>query len=54
MYIFQEASYEPAPRTLPSILGPDHKCLLLTIHLSSNGEIILHRGKSRSADTGLC
>ncbi|XP_076109890.1 dynein axonemal assembly factor 8-like isoform X2 [Mytilus galloprovincialis] len=48
-----EASYEPAPRTLPPTLGQDHKCLLLTIHLSSNGEIILHRGKSRSADTGV-
>ncbi|CAG2255348.1 unnamed protein product [Mytilus edulis] len=49
----KEASYEPAPRTLPPTLGQDHKCLLLTIHLSSNGEIILHRGKSRSADTGV-
>ncbi|KAJ8321417.1 hypothetical protein KUTeg_001030 [Tegillarca granosa] len=49
-----DASYEPAPQTLPGILAADLECLLLTIHLSSNGEIILHRGKTnKSVDTGV-
>lgn len=48
-----EASYEPSPSTLPPFLPSDKEILLLTIHLSSNGEIILHRGKSKSVDTGL-
>ncbi|KAK3107616.1 hypothetical protein FSP39_018349 [Pinctada imbricata] len=48
-----EASYEPAPHTLPVTLRPDIEVLLLTVHLSSNGEIILHRGKTnKSVDTG--
>ncbi|OWF38942.1 uncharacterized protein LOC110465662 [Mizuhopecten yessoensis] len=48
-----DVSYEPAPRSLPTVLQPDQECLLLTVHLSSNGEIILHRGKSKSVDTGI-
>ncbi|KAK3592482.1 hypothetical protein CHS0354_014980 [Potamilus streckersoni] len=48
-----DASYEPAPCSLPPILTTHQECLLLTVHLSSNGEIILHRGKSnKSVDTG--
>lgn len=46
-------SYEPPPTTLPSILSPEQETLLLTVHLSSNGEIIQHRNRSnRSVDTG--
>ncbi|XP_033757946.1 uncharacterized protein LOC117340288 isoform X2 [Pecten maximus] len=48
-----DVSYEPAPRSLPTIMQPEQECLLLTVHLSSNGEIILHRGKSKSVDTGI-
>ncbi|XP_060073808.1 dynein axonemal assembly factor 8-like [Ylistrum balloti] len=48
-----DVSYEPAPRSLPTIMQPDQECLLLTVHLSSNGEIILHRGKNKSVDTGI-
>ncbi|XP_055867337.1 dynein axonemal assembly factor 8-like isoform X2 [Biomphalaria glabrata] len=48
-----EVSYEPPPTTLPSILSPEQETLLLTVHLSSNGEIIQHRNRSnRSVDTG--
>ncbi|KAL3885198.1 hypothetical protein ACJMK2_025289 [Sinanodonta woodiana] len=48
-----DASYEPAPCSLPPILTTHQECLLLSVHLSSNGEIILHRGKSnKSVDTG--
>ena len=51
--ILQEASYEPSPHTLPSTLGTEQEVLLLTVHLSGNGEIILHRGKTnKSVDTG--
>ncbi|XP_060589717.1 dynein axonemal assembly factor 8-like [Ruditapes philippinarum] len=48
-----EASYEPAPRKLPPVLSQDTDTVLLTIHLSSNGEIVLHRGSgNKSVDTG--
>ncbi|XP_053408690.1 dynein axonemal assembly factor 8-like isoform X2 [Mercenaria mercenaria] len=48
-----DASYEPAPRSLPPVLSPDTVTVLLTIHLSSNGEIVLHRGSgNKSVDTG--
>ncbi|GFR78896.1 nucleoside diphosphate kinase [Elysia marginata] len=48
-----EVSYEPAPSTLPPNLPPERETLLLTIHLSSNGEIVQHRKRSnRSVDTG--
>ncbi|GFO29899.1 nucleoside diphosphate kinase [Plakobranchus ocellatus] len=49
-----EVSYEPAPSTLPPNLPPERETLLLTIHLSSNGEIVQHRKRSnRSVDTGV-
>ncbi|XP_052272728.1 dynein axonemal assembly factor 8-like isoform X2 [Dreissena polymorpha] len=48
-----EASYEAAPRNLPPVLTSDTDCVLLAIHLSSNGEIVLHRGSgNKSVDTG--
>ncbi|XP_052805856.1 dynein axonemal assembly factor 8-like isoform X2 [Mya arenaria] len=48
-----EASYESAPRNLPPVMSQDTDCVLLTIHLSSNGEIVLHRGSgNKSVDTG--
>ncbi|KAK3752174.1 hypothetical protein RRG08_059735 [Elysia crispata] len=48
-----EVSYEPVPFTLPPNLAPERETLLLTIHLSSNGEIVQHRKRSnRSVDTG--
>ena len=53
-FVLQEASYEPAPRTLPAVISPEQECLLLTINLSSNGEIVLHRNKTnKSVDTGM-
>lgn len=51
-----DASYETAPRSLPPVLSPDTDCVLLTVHLSSNGEIVLHRSsgnKSVDTDKGL-
>ncbi|XP_070548273.1 dynein axonemal assembly factor 8-like [Ptychodera flava] len=38
-----EASYEPAPQTLPPILKSDQECLMMTVHLTSNGEVMAHR-----------
>ncbi|ESO90664.1 hypothetical protein LOTGIDRAFT_233665 [Lottia gigantea] len=48
-----EASFEPAPSTLPRVMAPDQTCLLLKIHLACNGEIILHKNRTnQSVDTG--
>ncbi|KAH9504288.1 hypothetical protein Btru_064554 [Bulinus truncatus] len=48
-----EVSYEPPPTTLPMVLSPEQETILLTVHLSCNGEIIQHRNRSnRSVDTG--
>ncbi|XP_046582634.1 dynein axonemal assembly factor 8-like [Haliotis rubra] len=48
-----DASYEPPPKTLPGVISPDQECVLLTVNLSSNGEIVLHRNRTnKSVDTG--
>ncbi|XP_002738289.2 dynein axonemal assembly factor 8-like [Saccoglossus kowalevskii] len=44
-----ESSYEPSPETLPSILKKEQECLLLTIHMSSNGAVIAHRGSGNKS-----
>ncbi|XP_013420923.1 uncharacterized protein LOC106181165 isoform X1 [Lingula anatina] len=48
-----EASYEPMPQCLPDTLPADLETILLTVHLSTNGEIIVHRGGNKSVDMGL-
>ena len=49
----QEASYEPAPQTLPADAASKRDLVLLTIHLSSTGEVVIHRSSSaKSVDTG--
>ncbi|XP_077985176.1 dynein axonemal assembly factor 8-like [Glandiceps talaboti] len=46
-----EASYEPAPQTLPPILKAEQECIMLNIHISSNGEVISHRSSgNRNVD----
>ncbi|XP_071094592.1 dynein axonemal assembly factor 8-like [Haliotis cracherodii] len=48
-----DASYEPPPKTLPGVISPDQECVLLTVNLSSDGEIVLHRNRTnKSVDTG--
>lgn len=49
----QEASYEPVPPVLPTSLDRE-EVLLLTVNLSSNGEIALHSSRSSktSAENG--
>ncbi|RUS90011.1 hypothetical protein EGW08_002198, partial [Elysia chlorotica] len=48
-----EVSYEPVAPPLPPDLPAERETLLLTVHLSSNGEIVQHRRRSnRSVDAG--
>ncbi|XP_071807042.1 dynein axonemal assembly factor 8-like [Asterias amurensis] len=39
-----EASYTTSPKCLPPILRANQECALLTVHFSTSGEIIPHRG----------
>ena len=49
----QESSYEPAPHTLPPDLPSELEVVLLTVHMSSNGEMVAHRSSSsKSVDMG--
>ncbi|XP_074653052.1 dynein axonemal assembly factor 8-like [Tubulanus polymorphus] len=49
----EEASYEPELDNLPSNLREDKECCLITVLLSSNGEIVTHRGHvNKSVDSG--
>ncbi|XP_064651155.1 dynein axonemal assembly factor 8-like [Lineus longissimus] len=48
-----EGSYEQAPASLPSVLIGERECCLLTCIMSSNGEIVTHRGSvNKSVDSG--
>ena len=49
----QDASYEPVPETLPADAKTKDDLVLLTVHLSSSGEVVIHRSSSgKSVDTG--
>ena len=39
----KEVSYEPEIEALPPDLPADSECVLLTVHLSCNGEITTHK-----------
>ena len=53
LLLVQEASYEPVLPVLPTSLDRE-EVLLLTVNLSSNGEIALHNSRSckTSAENG--
>ena len=51
--LFQETSYEPAPKNLPDLVtSKSTETVLLTVHLSSPGRIVEHRGAhNKSVDS---
>ena len=49
----QETSYEPAPEPLPFDILPNDDLVLLTVHLSSLGQVSVHRSTSvKNVDAG--
>ena len=49
--LMKEVSYEPEIETLPPDLPADLECVLLTVPLSCNGELMAH--KSGGGNTGI-